>query len=416
MSKLKQLFSTPKKAALAAACVLVFLGTVGACVAYALGAFSGSSPGADAIGGENAQRFAFADAGVDPVDANVLSVRYKRFQDTFVYEVEFIAGSTQYVYQIDAADGSVKGKESKTVKGPEDSSSLPNSIPLEDAREIALTDAGLTQEQATFLEVEQSGEGGASVYRFRFYAGNVEYEYEINAQTGVIYSKNTVTYIGQGSSAPTAPPAQSTAPDPSDPPAQNTPAAQDSRPPAVATDPPRPSGGLTPPTGPVDPFNSSGPSQSSGGQDRVTLEGAKRTALSDAGVAAADAHYTRARLGREDGVTVYEIEFYTATHEYEYKINAASGSVYSKSVQLLSSDPAPENSRSGGGFLGAAEIRAICLDHAGCTADQVTFSEVELDENNGMTIYEVEFYKDGVKYEYTLDAFSGEILEYEWEH
>ena len=39
-----------------------------------------------------------------------------------------------------------------------------------------------------------------------------------------------------------------------------------------------------------------------------------------------------------------------------------------------------------------------------------TFTKVKLDRDDGRQIYEVEFYADGVKYEYDIDANSGAIV------
>ncbi|HPZ00307.1 MAG TPA: PepSY domain-containing protein, partial [Clostridiales bacterium] len=33
-------------------------------------------------------------------------------------------------------------------------------------------------------------------------------------------------------------------------------------------------------------------------------------------------------------------------------------------------------------------------------------------EEDGKTVYEIEFYKNGSEYEYTIDAISGTVLEY----
>lgn len=418
IEKLKGLFSTKKRAGVSLLCIGIILVTIGACiVVYA----AGQPERSDAIGTENAQNFAFADAGVDPVEAKTVQVKFERFQGQFVYDVEFIAGDTEYEYKINADDGSVVKKESKTIKSPEETSPLSGTITLEDAREIALSDAGLTREQATFTEAEQDREDGISVYEFKFYAGNVAYDYEINAQTGAVYSKSMVTYMGSGSGAATSttPPVNSSTPQQSSSPVQSAPPAQASRPPAASTAP-QPSSGLTPPTNPITPPSPpiSQPQQS-GSQSRIPLDEAKSAALTDAGASASDVQYTKAELDREDGLWVYEIKFYTATHKYEYEINAATGAVYSKSVEAFSNSGGhhddPHHSASGT-LIGSDQARSACLNHAGCTTDQVTFTKVELDSEDGLTVYEVEFRRDGIKYEYTVDAITGDILEYEWDH
>ena len=41
--------------------------------------------------------------------------------------------------------------------------------------------------------------------------------------------------------------------------------------------------------------------------------------------------------------------------------------------------------------------------------------KVELDYDDGRAEYEVEFRCNGIEYEYTIDAASGTILDYEWD-
>lgn len=311
MSKLKELFSTPRRAVVAAACLGVMLVTIGVCAVMLASGAGGPEP-VSAIGGEAAQNYAFADAGVDPVSAQAVQVKYRRFQGEFVYEVEFLAGETEYEYKINAADGSVVKKEQKTVKGPGNSVPAAGAITLEQARDIALADAGVIREQAVFAAAEQDIEGGIPIYEFKFYGGNVEYEYEINGQTGAVYSKKTTTYVGQGGGEVPSP-GQTGAPA----------AQRPTRPPAAAEPTPVPT---QPPA-----TQAPRPTQPSGGY--IGAEAAKSAALADAGVSAGDARFTKVRMDYEDGVPVYELEFYTAAHEYEYEIHAQTGAVFSRHAE-----------------------------------------------------------------------------------
>lgn len=311
MPNWRKLFSTPRKAALSIACAVVMLATVGACVAvYALGrSEAGPEPGPEAeqsavIGGENAQNFAFADAGVDPAQATAVTVKYARWQGQFVYEVEFLAGDTQYAYKIGAYDGSVAHKETKTVKGPEDSAPVPELISLEEARGIALEDAGVSQEQAVFTLAELDEGGSVPVYKVRFFAGNTQYDYEINARTGAVYSKGTIVYVGQGGDAspPPSPPEDSSAP------VETAPQPQVSAPPA-------PSSGIAPPSAPVS------------GVVQVGADEARDAALSHAGFSAGEVMLTKLKLGFEGGAPVYEVEFYKDGAKYSYEISGTTGEV-----------------------------------------------------------------------------------------
>lgn len=329
MPKFKELFSTPKKTALTIACIAVMVAVVIACVAL----YAAQRPQSDestAIGGENAKGFAFVDAGVDPADASAVSAKYVYWEGQFVYEVEFIVGDAEYRYKINAMDGSVLHKESKTVKGPEESGPLPAGIELEEARAIALADAGLEREQVTFTQAEPLEDFGVSLYAFRFFAGNVEYEYQINAQTGAIYSMGTTTYLGQG--AEVVPPSAPVYTEPSA--AESDPLPSSTQPQSSASVSPQPTEGVSPPTAGIAPpsANMAPPSgldasQGFGGQTWIGLDEAKRAALADAGVSEGQVVYKKAKLDYEGGMPVYELEFLAGSREYEYEIDAATGAV-----------------------------------------------------------------------------------------
>ena len=401
MSSLKEMFSTPKRAALAVACLCVILVTAGVCIVMIANGARGPEQ-STAIGGEAAQNFAFADAGVDPASAQAVKVKYERYQGTFVYEVEFLAGETEYEYKINAADGSVVKKEQKAVMGPGNSVPVAGTITLEEARDIALADAGVAREEAVFTEAEQDMERGVPVFEFKFYGGNVEYEYEINGQTGAVYSKKTTTYVSQDP-AGTPPPVQ-TAPPASQPPASQTPATQ---PPATAKPTPAPA---------TQPPATQAPRPTQPSNSFIGSDAAKQAALADAGVSAGDARFTKVRMDYEDGVPVYEVEFYTATHEYDYEIHAQNGSVFHKEVEAHQTSSGNHHGGTGtqtGADIGAEAAKNAALNHAGCAAGDVVFTKVERDYDDGWLIYEIEFYKGGLEYEFEIDGTSGAVLKFE---
>ena len=401
MSSIKEMFSTPKRAALAVACLCVILVTAGVCIVMIANGARGPEQ-STAIGGEAAQNFAFADAGVDPASAQAVKVKYERYQGTFVYEVEFLAGETEYEYKINAADGSVVKKEQKAVMGPGNSVPVAGTITLEEARDIALADAGVAREEAVFTEAKQDMERGVPVFEFKFYGGNVEYEYEINGQTGAVYSKKTTTSVSQDP-AGTPPPLQ-TAPPTSQPPASQTPATQ---PPATAKPTPAPA---------TQPPATQAPRPTQPSNSFIGSDAAKQAALADAGVSAGDARFTKVRMDYEDGVPVYEVEFYTATHEYDYEIHAQNGSVFHKEVEAHQTSSGNHHGGTGtqtGADIGAEAAKNAALNHAGCAAGDVVFTKVERDYDDGWLIYEIEFYKGGLEYEFEIDGTSGAVLKFE---
>ncbi len=396
MSSLKEMFSTPKRAALAVACLCVILVTAGVCIVMIANGARGPEQ-STAIGGEAAQNFAFADAGVDPASARAVKVKYERYQGTFVYEVEFLAGETEYEYKINAADGSVVKKEQKAVMGPGNSVPVAGAITLEEARDIALADAGVAREEAVFTEAKQDMERGVPVFEFKFYGGNVEYEYEINGQTGAVYSKKTTTYVSQDP-AGTPPPVQTA------PPASQTPATQ---PPATAKPTPAPA---------TQPPATQAPRPTQPSNSFIGSDAAKQAALADAGVSAGDARFTKVRMDYEDGVPVYEVEFYTATHEYDYEIHAQNGSVFHKEVEAHQTSSGNHHGGTGtqtGADIGAEAAKNAALNHAGCAAGDVVFTKVERDYDDGWLVYEIEFYKGGLEYEFEIDGTSGAVLKFE---
>ncbi len=190
MTRIKALFDTPKKTLITVACIIAALAVIGVCSVFAASAIAESS----SIGAENAQNFAFADAGVDPADAANVRTEFEYEQGQFVYEVEFTANGTEYDYLIKASDGTVVKKESEII-GDTTTSQIYTAdtdiISSEEAVSIALADAGETEETATVTKTKLDYDDGIQVYDIEFYTGTAEYEYEINAATGDIVSKNT---------------------------------------------------------------------------------------------------------------------------------------------------------------------------------------------------------------------------------
>ena len=56
----------------------------------------------------------------------------------------------------------------------------------------------------------------------------------------------------------------------------------------------------------------------------------------------------------------------------------------------------------------------VALDHAGLTAEEVTFAKIGLDLDDGRRCYDLEFYtSDFQEYDYEIDPYTGEILSYD---
>jgi hypothetical protein len=66
----------------------------------------------------------------------------------------------------------------------------------------------------------------------------------------------------------------------------------------------------------------------------IGLETAKATAFKHANVSASKATIVKAGKDMEDGVVVYEIEFFVNNTEYEYEIDAKTGEIRSNSKDI----------------------------------------------------------------------------------
>lgn len=60
--------------------------------------------------------------------------------------------------------------------------------------------------------------------------------------------------------------------------------------------------------------------------------------------------------------------------------------------------------------ISADEAKAAALKHAGLTEAEVTGMDVDLDRDNGVLKYEIDFHHGGIEYDYDIDAESGNII------
>ena len=83
----------------------------------------------------------------------------------------------------------------------------------EKAKEIALSDAGVSKADATYLHAHLDRDDRVIDYDVEFYSGGKEYDYEINAYTGAIIEKSSeVERVPDYGSQPATPAANTQAP------------------------------------------------------------------------------------------------------------------------------------------------------------------------------------------------------------
>ncbi len=235
------------------------------------GGQQGNQPGQnDSIDLETAKSIALADAGVDAGNARFTESELGWDDGVQVYEIEFFAGGAEHDYEINAVTGVILSRDAKGVWNSQN-----GPVDLETAQSLALADAGVVGASALFTESELDWDDGVQVYEIAFLAGSAEYDYEIDASTGAILEKgmkllrNGLPSAGaQGSDGNTA-----------------------------------------------------------AGSGYIGADQARAIAASHAGFETSDVVFTKTELEQEDGYAKYEVEFRKDRTEYEYDIDALTGSI-----------------------------------------------------------------------------------------
>lgn len=165
----------------------------------------------------------------------------------------------------------------------------------------------------------------------------------------------------------------------------------------------------------------------------VAQQDAVEKALSHAAVAQQDAERLWARLDREDGRLVWEVEFVSGGYEFDYEIDADTGALVQHEKELDddaargavptgqknagSSDTAGQKNidaaGQGSSYIGETAAQKTAIAHAGVSSSDVRGYKCELDREDGRMVYEIEFEAGGYEYEYEIDAATGAVLKSE---
>lgn len=269
--------------------------------------------------------------------------------------------------------------------GGSQTASTADYIGIDAAKEAALSDAGVSADGAEFSTAGLDSRNGVFYYAVDFTENGVNYEYDIDALTGVVIERaKTPAAGGQGEvgteTAPGTPAAASGTAAPAEETAAQVPAS-------------------TSPAG----------SQETGSGGPVTEAEARAIALSQAGLTEADVRFIESKKDRHDGQSVFEVEFDALTgEEYSYDIREADGAIVSYDYD---SDRKPSANSSGSGMLSEDQIRETVLSRVpGASAADV---RLWLDEDDDRYQYEGQLIWDGMEYEFKIDAYSGSVLEWE---
>lgn len=152
-------------------------------------------------------------------------------------------------------------------------------VSKDEAKAAAIAHAGVNEADVKHYKVEVDRERNATVYEIEFDAGNYEYDYIIDVETGKIVHSEVEKDRGATQANNT----------------QNNTADRAPAQPAA--------------------------------EAKVTKDEAKAAALAHAGLAENEISRFKIELDKERNVLVYEIEFEAGKYEYDYEVNAENGKV-----------------------------------------------------------------------------------------
>ncbi len=303
------------------------------------------------IGKQKAQEIALADAGVAAADALHLIVKPDWDDGVRIYEVEFYTASQEYDYEIHAETGDILSRDREAEWNGTAASASTTDIGEAKAKSVALSHAGISESSTSYIYAKKDWDDGRWVYDVEFWADGKEYDYEILASNGTILSYDyDAEYQWSGSTGT----------------------------------------GSTSSTADI-------------GEAK-----AKSVALSHAGISESDTSYIYAKKDWDDGRWVYDVEFWADGKEYDYEILASDGTIlsydYDAEYQWNGS------SSTSGDTISTEKVKSIVTDRAGVSG---TFRELKLERDDGRTVYEGEMRSGRTDYEFTIDAYTGAVLEWD---
>ena len=160
----------------------------------------------------------------------------------------------------------------------------------------------------------------------------------------------------------------------------------------------------------------------------IGMDAARTAAEEYAGTTAVDSVTAEVDSELDEFPAHYEVELHTAWGEFEYLVDAYTGKVISGQKDLLTtastpstpnvttkpSDQKPDPSGTAQD-IGYAKAKSIALNHAGVSENEAYDMDIELDDEDGILVYEVEFKSGNMKYDYEINAATGAILKHESE-
>ena len=260
------------------------------------------------------------------------------------YQLVFADAKTQWTYRIDAVLGTVLEKQQKEIV-------TTDFISLEEAKEIALKDAGLNEatQKIVFTREELNRNQGKPCYILEFYTAKKQYSYKVDAKNGSIIEAYHFILLADAKKI-----------------ALDDAGGSEK---VIFTEETLVAGGIKSPyyyfafesdsarwTYKIDAVLGVIMDKTCDkiiplAPEFIGFEKAKQIALEDAGLDEATQKivFTREELSRNQGKPCYILEFYTDKCAYSYKVDAVSGDILEKNIEwrsLQESEPVSETVQS----------------------------------------------------------------------
>ena len=143
---------------------------------------------------------------------------------------------------------------------------------------------------------------------------------------------------------------------------------------------------------------------------KITLQRAQEIATSHAKVPLKDVSFIESSLDTNFMRSEYEIEFFYNNIEYDYEIDANSGKVTSFSQEKHGAYAQPNRNAT---YISKEQAKQIAFKHANVSPSILSMTEFDIDD--GIAVYEIEFFANNSKYEYEINAISSEVIKFEKE-
>lgn len=268
-----------------------------------------------------------------------------------IYEIEIYNNSIEYDVDVNATNSQIVKFEQETLKTSPNQTPIINEINLEKAKSVALAKTN----GGDILKWEIDYEDGIKIYEFEIINGNIKYDLDVGAVDSKIYNfkQQTIKTTGKNTYTSTL---------------------------SVAA-------------------------------NEITELKAKEIALAKAGGGTILSCY----VDYENGRKVYEIVAINNNVKYEMDIATADGTIYDYEEKIIKSSQGstnkPNQNPQPSTQISAEKAKEIALGKSG--GGMVT--QCELDNENGVLVYEIEIVNGNYEYSMDVNASTGAVSDFEKE-